>query len=92
MRDMTSEQQLLELSRKYAEKAGFRLNPNQEILDTVIKGLIENEKKHGFRYCPCRIITGDKAKDALIICPCRYHRDEIKQQGYCHCLLYFAKE
>jgi ferredoxin-thioredoxin reductase catalytic chain len=89
---MITEEQLLELSRKYAEKAGFRLNPDKEILDTVIKGLIENEKRHGLRYCPCRLLTGDRQKDAAIICPCRYHKDEIKQQGYCHCMLYFAKE
>lgn len=86
-----TEEQVLELSMKYADKAGFRLNPDQEIVDTVIKGLLANEKKHGFRYCPCRLVTGDKEKDRLIICPCRYHRDEINEQGYCHCMLYFRK-
>lgn len=89
---MMTEEQVLEISRKYAEKAGFQLNPDKEIVDTVVKGLVANEKKHGFRYCPCRLVTGDKEKDRLIICPCAYHRVEIKQQGYCHCMLFFGKE
>jgi ferredoxin-thioredoxin reductase catalytic chain len=89
---MMTEEQVLEICRKYADRAGFRLNPDQEIVDTVIKGLIANEKKYGFRYCPCRLVTGDKEKDRAIICPCKYHKDEIKEQGYCHCMLYFAKE
>jgi len=89
---MMTEEQVLGISKKYADKAGFRLNPDKEIVDTVIKGLIANEKKHGFRYCPCRLVTGDKEKDRAIICPCIYHKDEIKEQGYCHRMLYFAKE
>jgi ferredoxin-thioredoxin reductase catalytic chain len=88
---MITEEQLLETCRKYADKAGFRLNPDKEILDTVIKGLITNEKRHGYRYCPCRLVTGDKEQDRAIICPCVYHKAEIKEQGYCHCMLYFAK-
>ncbi len=88
---MMTEEQVLELSKKYAEKAGFNLNPDKGIVDTVIKGLASNEKKHGFRYCPCRMITGDKEKDRKIICPCIYHKDEIKEMGHCHCLLFVRK-
>jgi len=87
-----TEPQLLDVCVRYADRAGFRLNPDKEIVDTVIKGLLENEKKHGFRYCPCRMVTGDKQKDLAIICPCKYHKDEIREQGYCHCMLYFSKE
>lgn len=86
-----TEEQVLEISRKYAEHAGFMLNPDPEIVDTVIKGLVANEKKHGFRYCPCRLVTGDKEKDRLIICPCVYHKQEIREQGHCHCMLFFGK-
>jgi ferredoxin-thioredoxin reductase catalytic chain len=89
---MATEQEILELSRKYAEKAGFMLNPNPQVLDAVIKGLARNESRHGLRYCPCRVVTGDKEKDRKIICPCIYHQDEIKEQGYCHCMLYFRRD
>jgi ferredoxin-thioredoxin reductase catalytic chain len=87
---MNSEQ-LLEVSRKYADKQGFQLQSDKEILGELIKGLLENEKKFGFRFCPCRAITGDKAKDAKIICPCVYHKEEIRTMGHCHCGLYLAK-
>ena len=45
--------------------------------------------KHGERYCPCRIRSGDTEKDRLIICPCAYHEDEIENEGHCHCNLFF---
>ncbi len=89
---MATEAEVLESSRKYAEKMGFKLNPNQQIVDAVVKGLVNNEKKHGVRYCPCRMISGDKEKDRKNICPCIYHKDEIKEQGYCHCMLFFRKD
>lgn len=84
-------EQLMEIYKKYAEKQGFQLQPDKEVLDEMIKGLLENEKKFGLRYCPCRIVTGDKAKDARNICPCFYHKDEIKTMGHCHCELFLAK-
>ena len=84
-------EQLLELSKKYADKQGFQLQPDKEFLNELVKGLLENEKNFGFRFCPCRAITGDKIKDAKIICPCVYHKDEIRTTGHCHCGLFVAK-
>ena len=82
---------LLEISRKYAERADLKLNPNKEVVDYVIKGLLGNEKKHGFRYCPCKARSGDKKEDAKIICPCRAHKEEIAKMGRCWCGLYVKK-
>lgn len=57
------------------------LNPNQNIVDTVRKGL----RRTG-GYCPCR---REKKEEYRCIC------DEFKAQmkdpsfeGYCHCMLY----
>jgi ferredoxin-thioredoxin reductase catalytic chain len=72
----------------YAKSQGFRLNPDDSVVEMIIKGLLANQEKHGARYCPCRIVTGDKKEDAKIICPCVYHKDEIKEMGHCHCNLY----
>ncbi len=83
-------ERLLEMLKKYAEKQGFQLQPDNVFLDEIIKGLLENEKKYGYRYCPCRTVTGDKAQDSRIICPCVYHKDEIKTMGHCHCGLFEA--
>ena len=85
---MTTEKELLEISEKYAASKGYKLNPNQKLVDVIIKGLLRNEGKYGFRYCPCRKVSGDKEKDKLIICPCVYHEDEIKKDGHCHCMLF----
>ncbi len=73
---------------KYAKASGFRLNPDEKMVEAVVTGLLANEKQHGARYCPCRMVTGDKEKDRLIICPCAYHKDEIKEMGHCHCSLF----
>jgi len=77
---------------EHARKNGFRLNPNKAIVDNNLKMLLEREKELGARYCPCRRPTGDKEEDKKIICPCVYHKDEIREQGHCHCLLFVAGE
>jgi len=84
----------LELKRKlaiYAESQGFKLNPDEKIVEIVIKGLLNNKKKHGEIYCPCRVVTGNKEEDKKIICPCIYHKDEIATQGHCKCSLFWKK-
>jgi ferredoxin-thioredoxin reductase catalytic chain len=84
-------EKLHERNVKYAEKAGYKLNPNKIVVDKIEEGLLKNEKKHGEIYCPCRVVSGDKEKDKLIICPCVYHKDEIKEMGHCHCFLFVDK-
>lgn len=74
----------------FVKNKPFILNPDEKIVAKVIKGLIARNKKYGFEYCPCRIVSGDKEKDANIICPCVYHEDEVKNDGKCHCDLYVA--
>lgn len=72
-------------SQKYAEKNRFKLNPDKNIVRFVAEGLAENEKNLGARFCPCRTFAGNK-KDS--ICPCKWHRQEIKTKGRCHCGLF----
>jgi ferredoxin-thioredoxin reductase catalytic subunit len=73
---------------KYAKSQGFRLNPDGRIVEAIIDGLLRNEKKHGVRYCPCRLVSGKKEEDKKNICPCIYHKDEIAKDGHCHCRLF----
>jgi len=75
-------------SEEYAKQNGFWLNPNRGVVERIINGLIENEKKYGKRYCPCRRITGNREEDAKNICPCVYHRQEIEKEGHCLCGLF----
>jgi ferredoxin-thioredoxin reductase catalytic subunit len=77
---------------RYAEKRGMQLNPDEERVGEVAKGLAARQEKFGKRYCPCRIITGDPEEDRKIICPCVYHEEELKEHGMCHCKLFSTKE
>jgi ferredoxin-thioredoxin reductase catalytic subunit len=79
---------LIKKSQEYAEKNGFRLNSNREAVERIIKGLLENEKKHGFLYCPCRRIAGEAKEDSKKICPCFWHREELEKLGRCLCGLF----
>ena len=85
-------EELLKKMKKYVESQGFKLNPHEKIVDFLVQGLIHNERKFGYRYCPCRAITGDPKKDEKIICPCVYHKDEIKRMGHCLCGLFVSAE
>ena len=86
---MTTEKELSEKSEKYATSKGYKLNPNAKLVDVIIKGLLRNEAKYGFIYCPCRKVKGIVDEDKKIICPCIYHEEEIKKDGHCHCMLFF---
>ena len=79
-------------AKRYADKQGIHLNPDEERVDEVAKGLAARQEKFGKRYCPCRIITGDADEDRKIICPCVYHEEELKEHGMCHCKLFVTKE
>jgi len=85
---MSEPEELKKQLEEHTKKTGIKFNPNEKIVDNVIKRLLINKKEHGEIYCPCRIITGDKEKDKEIICPCVFHRGEIEVQGYCHCNLF----
>ena len=81
--------EILSWVREYAKEKGLALNTDDRQFTAVIRGLVRNRLKHGERYCPCRIRSGDPEKDRLIICPCAYHEDEIEGEGHCHCNLFF---
>ena len=86
------ERDIYERMRKYAEKNGYRLNPNQKIVRALIKALARNYRKYGALYCPCRRRTGDPERDKLIICPYAYHKKEIENYGKCHCGLFVKSD
>jgi ferredoxin-thioredoxin reductase catalytic subunit len=89
---MSTVEEVLKLSEKYAEQSGLKLNPDTKHVEKIIKGLVENEKKYGFRYCPCRVLTGNEEEDRKKICPCFWHKQEIKHMGRCLCGLFVSKE
>jgi ferredoxin-thioredoxin reductase catalytic chain len=83
------EQKILSWAKKYAEQKKWNLNTDDTQLAAVIRGLARNQTRHGERYCPCRVRSGDPEIDREIICPCIYHEEEIGSDGHCHCNLFF---
>jgi len=81
-------EELIKNYEGYAQKNGFRLNPDKKVVESLIIGLLANEEKYGARYCPCRRVTGNKEKDRAKICPCQWHREEIERDGHCFCGLF----
>ncbi len=75
---------LQEFSKKIAEKYNLKLQPSKDILNNLLSGLLNNEKKYGFRYCPCKIPKKDIKIDADIICPCK----DFREKGECICKLF----
>jgi ferredoxin-thioredoxin reductase catalytic subunit len=96
-KEMTEEEknltrEILSWIRKYAREKGLALNTDDRQFRAVVRGLVRNRLRHGERYCPCRIRSGDPERDRLIICPCTYHAEEIESEGHCHCNLFFKSE
>ncbi|MEM1689257.1 MAG: ferredoxin-thioredoxin reductase catalytic domain-containing protein [Candidatus Hadarchaeales archaeon] len=89
------DQEIYELRKRmerYARMKGYSLNPDEGIVNMILRGLLENKKRHGYQYCPCRALTGNPAEDQPKICPCRWHEEEIRTMGRCHCGLFVKKE
>lgn len=86
-----SKKTYLENCHKHAQDFFISLNPDKKAVEGVLTALFRNNKQYGEFYCPCRVVTGDKKKDKLNICPCVYHMGEIELRGKCLCDLYIKK-
>ena len=86
---MTPEQ-LYDTLSKYARSQGIRLNKDRDLVMDIMRGLLTNEQRYGYRSCPCRLAWGDKVKDKDILCPCVYRDPDIKEYGSCYCELYVS--
>ena len=73
----------------YAKAKGYALNPDPDKLQAVIEGLARNQVMYGYRYCPCRLLSGNPEEDAKKVCPCAWHAEEIEKDGRCHCGLFW---
>ncbi|MDD2754562.1 MAG: ferredoxin-thioredoxin reductase catalytic domain-containing protein [Methanothrix sp.] len=76
---------------KDAKQGGYNLNPDADFVRGLVKGLLINERRYGYRACPCRLASGDKAEDLDLICPCDYRDADITEFGACYCALYVSK-
>ncbi|MDO8137743.1 MAG: ferredoxin-thioredoxin reductase catalytic domain-containing protein [Candidatus Brocadiales bacterium] len=79
------EQEIRHRLERYLDGTSYRFNPDAAVVEEVIKGLAIRRLKTGHEYCPCRVVTGNEEKDKKIVCPCDYHKKEIKHKGRCYC-------
>ena len=69
--EMPSEEEVEKLYArldKEAKQGGYNLNPDVEFTKGLVRGLLINEKRYGYRACPCRLAANDREEDIDIIC------------------------
>lgn len=74
-----------------AESSGYHLNPDVEFAKGLAKSLIVNERRYGYRACPCRLASGRNKDDLDIVCPCDYRDPDLNEFGACYCALYVSE-
>jgi ferredoxin-thioredoxin reductase catalytic subunit len=60
-----------------------------------LEGIFNNDKNHGMKYCPCRLITKDFEEDLKLVCPCNFQIHETykdKEDGECWCGLFIRRK
>ena len=79
-----------EFANKVIKQFNWRFNPDEAVVERIIKGLTNNKLLHGKRYCPCFVPQFNKDDR---ICPCKPAIEkEIPQDGVCHCGIFCTKE
>lgn len=74
--------------KREAEEGGYRLNPDTDFAKNLVRGLLKNDQRYGYRACPCRLATGRTSEDLDIVCPCDYRDADLNDFGACYCALY----
>ncbi len=81
----------LVIFKRVADKKGWKVCPDKELLLSFAEGLVKNKERFGMPLCPCRLSTGKKEVDKLIICPCVYAQEDIDNYHRCYCGLYLSQ-
>jgi ferredoxin-thioredoxin reductase catalytic chain len=85
--------ELIEVWKRFAERNDFMLNPDTKRVNMLADGVLNNEKNHGLKYCPCRMTTGDSERDLLLVCPCNFKSQKTwKETGECWCSLFVRRK
>jgi ferredoxin-thioredoxin reductase catalytic subunit len=89
---VTEAEKLHEMLRKVQEPKGYFFNKDKERVMDLLEALLTNKTRYGYMVCPCRLASGDRKKDADIICPCAYREKDVREYGSCYCNLYVTRE
>jgi len=78
----------------FASVNEFSVNPDPDRVAILFEGLFENERNHGLKYCPCRLVTKIFDQDIKLICPCNFPTHETYrglEHGECWCGLFIRR-
>jgi len=87
---MNEIEKLHEILKKMQEPKGYFFNKDRERVFDLLDALLKNKSRYGYMSCPCRLASGDRKKDADILCPCVYREADVKEFGSCYCNLYVS--
>jgi ferredoxin-thioredoxin reductase catalytic subunit len=74
------------------KKKIIKLNPDRKRVESLAKGVLNNQQRQGLKFCPCRLITKDFEKDLKLVCPCNFLLQKTWQKkGECWCSLFVKK-
>lgn len=80
---------------RFAAGQEFQVNPDRDKVDLLVRGIFENERNHGLKYCPCRLCTKVREEDLKIVCPCNFTIHETYKglaDGECWCGLFVRRK
>jgi ferredoxin-thioredoxin reductase catalytic subunit len=88
---MSEAEKLYENLKKVQEAKGYFFNKDRDRVIELMEALLINKERYGYMGCPCRLLSGDREKDADIMCPCVYREPDVKAYGSCYCNLYVTE-
>jgi ferredoxin-thioredoxin reductase catalytic subunit len=91
MTDREEARALMARLKAEAEQGGYLLNPDEDMVLSLMRGLLTNQRRHGYQACPCREVDGDLEIDRDIVCPCDYRDPDLDEFGTCFCALYVSE-
>jgi len=80
----------IEKLKKDAKAGGYILNTDDDFVEMLAEGMLDNAERYGIESCPCRLYEGEQADNMDIVCPCVYRDDDLAEYGACFCALYVA--
>src|SRR3990172_12909044 len=83
-------QKMREWLLREAESHGYTINPDEKVVEEILVGLVKNERRYGYKACPCRLATGKYQLDCDIVCPCSYCFLDVEKNGRCYCSLFVS--
>lgn len=78
---------------RFCQGNDFRLNPDEEHVSMLVKGVLHNEERYGLRLCPCRLRDGTREADLKLLCPCDFKaQDTWRENRMCWCGLFVRRD